>query len=218
MLYERLVEMGIARKLINIALVEMRVPHELAHDAAQEIRMAWIRTKAKTEFSYGEVASYGHRIARHAALRARRELGSPVRLPGSAFRKRSDGTASVTPGILAAPLDWNDIEERLNMGGEGEIDAGFQSSIESYTPAELSDSEIEGPEPNPDDFTPRFTLTPERAELFKAALTTKQWAVLSEVLGGKSVSSLERDTGLKHSTLTRQLSSIRNRLQSQGLL
>lgn len=205
-LYNRLVEMGIARKLINIAIVECRVPQDLAHDAAQEIRIAWakatVRPKSgEARFSFGEVASYGHYIARHAALRTRRELGSPVRLPGSAFRKRKDGTTSVTPGLLAKPLDWNELEERR--------------VLDDATPIEGLDLVA----PQEDEAAHRtLALTPEKAAAFRNSLTKTQWVILSGILEGKTMGTLEQETGLKVSTLTRQMSAIRSRLQSDGLI
>jgi DNA-binding NarL/FixJ family response regulator len=117
-LLTRITAMKIERKLIDIATAEAKVPLELKADAAQEIRLAWHKAKVKVAFSFGETASYAHRIALHAALRTWRELGSTMRLPGSAFRKKKDGTTHVNPGILAAPIDISEVEDRLVYGEE----------------------------------------------------------------------------------------------------
>ena len=122
-LLEKINEFGLERKLINIVINEQRVPPRLQDDAAQDIRIAWMKAKAKPEFSLSQTASYAHRIGTHSALRTRRELGSAVRLPGSAFRKRKDGTSYVTPGVLADPLDWDELAERLDAGTEDEDEA-----------------------------------------------------------------------------------------------
>jgi hypothetical protein len=200
-LYAKLVEMGLSQKLVNIAVAQMRVPHDLVPDAAQEIRMAWLKARVKPEFSFGEVASYGHYIARHACLRARRDLGSPVRLPGSAFRRRKDGTASVTPGVLARPLDWNDIEERVRLEEEWCDDV---EKLEELAMAEDADT--------------WQAISEERESELKAALTPRQWLLLEALLAGKSVGGLSLELGIKPSTLTRQLSAMRARLKAAGLI
>lgn len=112
-LYEKLVELDLERKLVEISIAEAKVPQSLKNEAAQEIRMDWLKAKVKAKYTKGEVASYAYRIGCHSALRVRRELGSAVRLPGSAFRKRKNGESYVSPGVLAAPLDWHDMEEWL---------------------------------------------------------------------------------------------------------
>lgn len=117
-LFDKIVEYGLERKLIGIACAEGNIPPGLRDETAQEIRMAWLKSKPNPEFTFGETASYAHRIAYHAALRAKRELGSVVRLPGSAFRKRRDGSTYVTPGVLAAAIDLTEIENRLSAEEE----------------------------------------------------------------------------------------------------
>jgi hypothetical protein len=112
-LYEKLVEFDLERKLVEISIAEAKVPPSLKDEAAQEIRIDWLKAKVKAQYTKGEVASYAYRIGCHSALRVRRELGSAVRLPGSAFRKRKNGESYVSPGVLAAPLDWDDMEEWL---------------------------------------------------------------------------------------------------------
>ena len=101
----------LAQKIIDIACSQSKVPYDLWQDAAQEIRLCWAVRRPDTEaYKPGQIASYAHRIACNAALATRRELGSSVRLPGSAFRKRKDGSSYVTPGVLARALEWEKLE------------------------------------------------------------------------------------------------------------
>lgn len=103
------------KKIVDIAIAQMQVPPELRDDAAQEIMLTWTTMKPDVQkFKPGQIAAYAHRIARHTALRVRRELGSSVRLPGSAFRKKKDGTTYVTPGLLSVPLQWEELEGWLD--------------------------------------------------------------------------------------------------------
>ncbi|MDR5729916.1 MAG: hypothetical protein RB191_21090, partial [Terriglobia bacterium] len=107
----------IHKKIMEIAMTQMRVPLELRDDAAQDITLAWFEIKPDTSrYQVGQIASYAHRIARHTSLKARRELGSPVRLPGSAFRKKKDGSTYVTSGTLAAPLEWSGMDSWMDLG------------------------------------------------------------------------------------------------------
>ena len=109
--YLRKCQPPLDKKIIDIACSQSQVPGDLKDDAAQEIAMMWSQMKPDTErYKPGQIASYAHQMARHAALRLRRELGSSVRLPGSAFRKRKDGSSYVSPGVLAAALDWSELE------------------------------------------------------------------------------------------------------------
>lgn len=100
-----------AEKLIDIALAAYNAPRQLRDEIAQEIRIAWVvRKPDHTRFEPAQIAAYAYRIAYHTTLKSWREMGSPVRLPGSAFRKRADGSTYVTPGLLAAPLEWSEMD------------------------------------------------------------------------------------------------------------
>lgn len=113
----------LAQKIIDIAMSQTNLPPRLRDDAAQDIRIMWMsRTPDVVRFEQSQIASYAHQIAKHAALRCRRELGSAVRLPGSAFRKRKDGSTYVQPGTIARPLDWDEMDEWFSM--EDQPDAG----------------------------------------------------------------------------------------------
>lgn len=100
-----------AEKLIDIALAAYNAPRQLRDEIAQEIRIAWVvRKPDHAKFEPAQIAAYAYRIAYHTTLKSWREMGSPVRLPGSAFRKRADGSTYVTPGLLAAPLEWSEMD------------------------------------------------------------------------------------------------------------
>lgn len=131
----------LTKKIIDIACSQTQVPPELRDDAAQEISIQWSLTAPDCrQYKPGQVASYAHRMARHAALRLRRELGSSVRLPGSAFRKRKDGTSYVTPGALAAPLSWNDLESWFQTDGLADGVSGGAASFQGVARDELSEA------------------------------------------------------------------------------
>lgn len=112
---------ALAQKLIDIAISQTNCPPRLRDDAAQDIRIMWMGRMPDTQ-RYGEsqIASYAHRIARHAALRCRRELGSACRLPGSAFRKRKDGSTYIQPGTIANPLSWDEMDEWFSLEDQPE--------------------------------------------------------------------------------------------------
>ena len=201
-LYDKLVHYGLARKIIEISLNETKTPHSLHEDAAQEIRMAWAKAKAKPEFSQGETASYAHRIAVNTCRKVQRDLGSAVRLPGSAFRKRRDGTSYVTPGVLSAPLDWAEVEERLNRdGGDDELSDAMGWCADAFT-AELDSSHV---------------MTPVQMAKIKRVLNDKQWLILTHLLTGGDVDSLQRMLETRRSSVVRQITMIRKELVKHGL-
>lgn len=120
----------LAQKIIDIAMSQTNLPPRLRDDAAQEIRMMWMsRVPDQVRFEQAQIASYAHQIAKHAALRCRRELGSAVRLPGSAFRKRKDGSTYVQPGTIARPLDWDEMDEWFSL--EDQPEAGMALDAEA---------------------------------------------------------------------------------------
>lgn len=129
-LLEYLERCELAQKIIDIAMSQTNLPARLRDDAAQDIRMMWMsRTPDQVRFEQSQIASYAHQIAKHAALRCRRELGSAVRLPGSAFRKRKDGSTYVQPGTIARPLDWDEMDEWFSL--EDQPEAGLSMDTEA---------------------------------------------------------------------------------------
>lgn len=124
----------LAQKIIDISVSQTNLPQRLKDDAAQEIRIMWMsRTPDQVRFEQAQIASYAHRIAKHAALRCRRELGSAVRLPGSAFRKRKDGTTYVQPGTIARPLDWDEMDEWFSLEDQPEASLTTGCGAEGLT-------------------------------------------------------------------------------------
>lgn len=191
------------KKIIEIACSQAQVPTDLREDAAQEIRCMWFSLKPDTaKYRPGQIASYAHRVALHAALRLRRELGSSVRLPGSAFRKRKDGSPYVTPGVLAAAIDWNDLE------------GWFQSeNAESFSaegaPAELGEF-CTLPEEDMMD-VPAVEQEPEVAQRlehlqeYREYLTERQYAVLTALIEGANYDEIMQEHGIKKGVLMREL-------------
>lgn len=219
-LFTYLQKAGLERKIIDIAISQTQVPNELREDASQEIRTMWATCKPDLAFEPGQIASYAHRIARHCCLRLRRELGSSVRLPGSAFRKRKDGSSYVTPGVLAAPLDWNELE------GWFQTDklADFQASTlqQAALDAVMSEDEAfdEQKHSNPEDeesFDPdeenlthkrRLAVMPE----VTGHLEPRQQRILEQLLSGRTYDDIQEELGIKRATLMRIVNDMRNRI------
>lgn len=201
--YLRQCQPALDKKIIDIACSQSQVPMELRDDAAQEISVMWSQMKPDTKkYKPGQIAAYAHQMARHAALRVRRELGSSVRLPGSAFRKRKDGTSYVNPGVLAAALDWNELEtwfqtDELADGNMMSALAGDASSVAQAldeTAAAEGDSEEQ--------------QKAERLELLmsrKDALTERQVGIMSALIEGATYEEIMAEHGIKKGVLMREV-------------
>lgn len=112
------------------------------------IRMTWMsKFPNKDLYEQSQIASYAHRMARHAALHCNRELGSAVRLPGSAFRKRKDGTTYVQPGTIARPLSWDEMDEWLSLEHQHDASSGVNTdgSMDFSDDIEMHSLEADGP-------------------------------------------------------------------------
>lgn len=201
----------LTKKIIDIACSQTQVPPELRDDAAQEISIQWSLTRPDCrQYKPGQVASYAHRMARHAALRLRRELGSSVRLPGSAFRKRKDGTSYVTPGALAAPLSWNELESWFQtdgladgIGGGNNI-ASFQG-VDMDELAEAVESLEEGGATVVVD--EEAETRKERSDHLKAhieKLTLRQAKIMSMLVDGDTYEEIMTALGIKKGVLMRE--------------
>jgi DNA-directed RNA polymerase specialized sigma24 family protein len=194
------------RKIVDIALAQAGVPPELKADAAQEIYVMWSQMKPDTaRFKPGQIASYAHRMAKHAALRLRREIGSSVRLPGSAFRKRADGSSYVTPGILAVPLSWEDLESWMNTdelvdsavsGPHGRAHVDALSVADEGQPGDESDAE-----------RAEQTINERQAllEQHRCQLSERQYAIISGLVQGKSYDEIQAELGIKRGVLMREV-------------
>jgi hypothetical protein len=189
--------------IIKIALSQTNVPDYLRDDAAQEIRILWMRIYPDVEkFKLGQILSYAHRMARNAALKLRRDMGSSVRLPGSAFRARPDGSSYVTPGVLAAPLSWSDVEAwMLTEDGSdglqgGNLDPDFMNALTTVesmvvTPGEDEDSLAREEEAR------RLALLEDR----RAQLTDIQYECVRLLVTGHSYEDVMQRLNIKRASL-----------------
>lgn len=199
----------LTKKIIDIACSQTQVPPELRDDAAQEISIQWSLTKPDCrQYKPGQVASYAHRMARHAALRLRRELGSSVRLPGSAFRKRKDGTSYVTPGALAAPLSWNELESWFQTDGLADgIGGGSFQGVDMEELAEAVESlEESGAATTAVD--EEGETRKERANhlsVHSEKLTVRQAKIMSMLVDGETYEEIMTALDIKKGVLMREL-------------
>lgn len=114
-IYDALSELGILRKVLGISVHRARVPPDLENDAKQEILEYWAKLPARGDVSTSQLAAYAYSAGFQRALKVKRDLNAAISLPSSAFRKRSDGSSYVTPGVLASPLDWDALAETLDQ-------------------------------------------------------------------------------------------------------
>jgi DNA-directed RNA polymerase specialized sigma24 family protein len=202
--YLRLCQPPLDKKIIDIACSQTQVPQELRNDAGQEISMMWSQMTPDTKkYKPGQIAAYAHQMARHAALRLRRELGSSVRLPGSAFRKRKDGTSYVTPGVLATALDWDEMEswfktDDLTDGGpsgalSGDVAAVIRTPDEEAISEEDSDAAL---------ISARLDTLGANNEV----LTVRQRELITALVEGASYEDVMAEHGIKKGVLMRELS------------
>lgn len=193
------------KKIIDIACSRAHVMGELRRDAAQEIRAGWAMAKPDTaRFKPGQIASYATSMARNACLLIRRELGSAVRLPGSAFRQRRDGSSYVTPGVLAQALDWNSIESWLLLeGGEGDA---LSASLSLEVAGVVSNLEESGDLTTGED-EDAATLTARLASLEKRKdyLTSRQYQILKLLIEGSNLKEIMDEMGIKRGILLREV-------------
>lgn len=191
------------KKIIDIATAQTQVPHDLREDAAQEIRLVWATLKPDLKYKPGQIASYAHRVASHAALRLRRELGSSVRLPGSAFRKRKDGSSYVTPGVLSVALDWNELEGWFDTSENVEA-AGFTPSSAPSLLAQLEDmSSDDGDTDEVEEEVRRARL--EALERHAKKLSRRQFSVLARLIAGETFEDIQQRTGYKKGVVLREI-------------
>lgn len=193
------------KKIIDIACSQNGVPTDLKDDAAQEIRMMWSGLKPDTStYKPGQIAAYAHRMAGHAALRLRRELGSSVRLPGSAFRKRKDGSSYVSPGVLAQALDWNDLEGWYQSDGGGDMPGANAAELEGlgYLFEEPA-PEGAAAEEDPEDIArnERMAILTER----KADLSERQFSIMRSLIEGSNYEEVMAEHNIKKGVLMREV-------------
>lgn len=206
------------QKIIDIACSASQVPPSIRDDAGQEIRMMWHSLKPDTTaFKPGQIAAYAHRMACHAALRARRDLGSSVRLPGSAFRKRKDGSSYVTPGVLAAALDWDKLEGWMQLdGNDGDASFGLDSSMrEMDLGALLADGGEPAVEQSEDE-----QMRDERQDMLgkhRDSLTPQQFSIMESLIGGSTYEEIMAEFDIKRGVLMRELAIVSTVVGLPGL-
>lgn len=202
--YLRKCDPPLDKKIIDIACSQSQVPQELKDDAAQEIALMWSRMRPDTSlYKPGQIASYAHRMARHAALHLRRELGSAVRLPGSAFRKRKDGSSYVSPGVLATALDWNELESWFQTDelSDGGLSSALSSDLSGLTRM-LEEEAAVSPEESEE------SLRKERLKLLlsrQAALTKRQVAIMVALIEGATYEEVMAEQNIKKGVLMREV-------------
>lgn len=194
------------KKIIDIACSQTNVPGDLKHDAAQEIVLMWSQMKPDTEkYKPGQIAAYAHQMARHAALRLRREIGASVRLPGSAFRKRKDGTSYVSPGVLAAALDWNELEGWFQADDLSEMGISAQAmgfDFEAVAQAAEDDNQTVVSVDEDEALRQcRLETLESRAE----ALSPRQLEIVRALVEGATYEEVMEEQGIKKGVLMREL-------------
>jgi hypothetical protein len=194
------------KKIIDIALAQTKVPLDLRDDAAQEIRLVWSTLRPDLKYKPGQIASYAHRIATHASLRLRRELGSSVRLPGSAFRKRKDGSSYVTPGVLSMPLDWSELESWFNASENSEVSEFTKQVDVSVMPdiAEVTESDTESATVDTDEDTRRGRLA--ALELHSNRLSRRQYKIMAQLIAGETFDEIQAKSDIKKGLILREVS------------
>lgn len=191
--------------IINIALSQTNVPDHLRDDAAQEIRILWMGIRPDlTKFKLGQILSYAHRMARNAALKLRRDMGSSVRLPGSAFRKRADGSSYVTPGVLAAPLSWSDVEawmltdDGIDGVQGGNLDPDFISALTT-----VEAMVIEPEHELDDDAREEEARRMEKLNQRRDSLTQSQYDAVRLLILGHTYEEVMEQLGIKRGILVK---------------
>lgn len=194
----------LAEKIMDIACSQTQVPPQLKDDAKQEIAIMWSQMTPDTaKFKPGQIAAYAHQMARHAALRTRRDLGSSVRLPGSAFRKRKDGSSYVTPGVLAAALDWNEMESWFNSEDSSNTSNAIAALRDDFKEVSMTGME----EPVAEENTEEALLAErmEHLESKKDLLTPRQFAIMTALVEGCSYDEVMTKVGIKKGVLMREV-------------
>lgn len=192
------------RKIADIACSQTKVPPELRDDAVQEIYMRWTNMKPDTrKYRPGQVAAYAHHMARHAALHLRREIGSATCLPGSAFRKRRDGSSYVTPGVLATPVDWNELEAWFQTDGGESGTNPF--GAEAGADLSLFESESDAAEASEEE---QHKARLASLEAVKSQMSERQYQIALRLTEGESFAEIMAHVGVKKGVLMRELATV----------
>lgn len=195
---DKITNENLERKLIDILRAKTQIPRALEDDAAQEIRMVWSLSKARGGNSYNQIAAYAYYMGYHACLRLRRELGSAVRLPGSAFRKKKDGSTYVKPGHLAPALAWDEVAEFMD---EGVFEDDRDYAL-GHNPQAVHETK---------DILEHF-----RRRQLEGELNKRQIQILKFLSEGLSVADISDRLGVQESTLLRNVRAILKLLEQDA--
>ncbi|MCC5610890.1 hypothetical protein LC612_30115 [Nostoc sp. CHAB 5834] len=202
--YLRLCQPPVDRKIIDIACSEKGVPEGLREEAAQDIRLYWSTQIPDIEtYKPGQIAAYAHRVAGHVALRTRRELGAPVRLPGSAFRRRKDGSSYVNPGVLSAALDWAEMEAWFLTGDNESAAPAGMSGIDASVAAGVNPEEEAVDPENSEEAQLRERL--QLLESRKDMMTPRQYEIMHSFIEGATYEELMEEHQIKKGVMTREI-------------
>lgn len=231
-LYDFVRAYNIEKKIIDIAIAQNKLPNHLRDDAAQEIRITWSLLKPQTDrFSPSQVAAYANRIAGHAVLRLRREIGSAVRLPGSAFRVKGNGETYVSAGILAGSISIEDMDSYLNPGmvdtmshysdGSslgGDIDADYpyaeeadasDESANAFIPlsAEDENSDVEGYYME-DLHDVAFKEFSAKLRVVAKDISPRQLKIAHLLLQDYTFEEIQRELGIRKNTIKKEMHQV----------
>lgn len=198
----------LTKKIADIACAQTAVPAELRKDAVQEVYLMWSGMKPDTyKFRPGQIAAYAHAMARHAALHLRRKIGSVTTLPGSAFRKRKDGSSYVTPGLLAAPVDWNEMESwfQADRREPGMAADGILSTLNEEMLLDNSGESL-----SEDESSELTTMTRRMEDLESARdeLSVRQYEIAVALVRGADLEEMTAQFEVKKAVLMRELSVV----------
>jgi len=189
-------------KIAQIAVRKAGVPQQIAEEAIQEIYVMWGKmTPDVKKYKPRQIASYAHQAATHAALRTWRDLGSATRLPGSAFRKRSDGSTYVSPGVLAAPLDWNEMDRWYDADDGSavpEAAAALSISIDEMADDLAAEEQVDDDEQNR---AARLAIL----EKHKDELPELQYQIMKMLIEGAKFADVTKALNVKKTTLLRHI-------------
>lgn len=195
------------KKIIDISCSKAKVFGDLKDEAAQDICIVWANVIPDlSKYTPNEIASYADRIGQHTALRTKREMGSAVKLPGSAFRIKKDGTSYINPGILSDAIPWSSIETWMML--EDSADGAFKM------PAELSGDLVA----EPDMMSSTLVVSEESLEAQttdarmqmledrKSIMTANQYNILRDLIEGLSMEEIMNKHNVKKGILLREIS------------
>lgn len=211
-LYEYLQQVGLVKKIVDIAIAQEKAPSHLRREYEQEIFTTWSQYKPDLRFKPGQIAAYAHQAARHAVLRVRREIGGPVTLPSSAFRKKKDGTTYVTPGALAAPLNWNEMEDWLKL--DDQIGDAATLIVGGLNPM-VSEENEEGVVSSDRGYHEVCMDRVAALSSCKGRLSERQLKIAEMLLIGEPFSAIQDALGIKKHKLLSEMESVKRLLGNQ---